>query len=275
MERKRKLRRGRFIRTVIVVLIAVFLTGLTAFAAPTVTPKKIGNGIIIHLRLRKTEVFPKKPKDSDLFPTRKQMKKGVRFKSSNPSIVAVNKNGYIKGLKVGKTTVKIIDKKTKKTLKKYSVRVFDTSPSAVYTRLVSLKRKYPQGSRFDDYYPYSFDRPYVANLSVPCRGDWFCGSYYACAAFAAELSDYAYGSIKGKPYYDYRKIAPGDTVVMGGSLPDGSRWWNRGHQAIVLRVSGDRIYLAEANINSRVMWDTVLTKNQMKSLFIAGMTRNG
>ena len=153
-----------------------------------------------------------------------------------------------------------------------TVRVFDTSASAVQSRILDMKKKYPNGSRFDNYYPFSKPKPYKSNIKFPYDGN------YGCAAFAAELSDYSYGSIRNSIYTDPSKIAVGDVILFKAKTIRRSNgtWFSfyDNHAAIVYKISGNNIWLAQGNFNSKADWNMYLTKAEMRTVFKKGSSRN-
>ena len=274
-----KTRIGRTDAGKVMLLIALIISAVLLGCSPARTADRYvefapKNSKLIHLRLGKTERFRLTKKYSDEI---------FVLTSSNPKVVAVNNNGYVKGLKAGTSvTVTVTAKRTKnKTVRKigtYSVKAYDTSASGVYKSLVSLKNKagFRQGEAWTN------AKTYIPNVNVGSKYGGLSSSrdvYCGCRAFALRLSDYAYGSVRGSAYYDASRISAGDVLYLNGkmTLTNGIvETFDRqyGHFVVVLKVSGDRIYFAEGNFNGRVNWNGCVTKSNVRTAFKAGMTRN-
>ncbi len=108
----------------------------------------------------------------------------------------------------------------------------------VYDALVSMKTVYPEGKPFDN------DTKYVTNDLIP--NVRFTGR--GCSAFAAELSDKAFGCLPGRYHFDFTKIRVGDIV----------RTSDNSHSVIVLKVDGNVLTVAEGNLNGAVHWGRTL-----------------
>ena len=111
----------------------------------------------------------------------------------------------------------------------------------VYQALIAMQSKYPEGKTFNNnnYYNWS-----IARFNA-----------YGCAAFAAELSDAAFGSLPVKRYYSYNNIRVGDVLRMN----------NDSHSVIVLTVSADQITVAEGNYGGKVHWNRAIRLSEVRN----------
>ncbi len=108
----------------------------------------------------------------------------------------------------------------------------------IYNKIIAMKSKYPEGSRYDE--------------STKYKG------YSACQAFAYLMSDTAFG--KDKPYYrhyDFGALRTGDIIyqVPGSKLSDGS-YTTTTHALVVLKAdsSKDELVLCEGNYMGKAHW---------------------
>lgn len=111
-------------------------------------------------------------------------------------------------------------------------------PNEIYSILISFKSKYPEGT------PWGDDKAYVTNKL-------FFNTIYtgrACAAFAFELSDAAFGDHYVTEHHDISAIRAGDILRLDNS-----------HTVIVLEVRPNSIVIAEGNYNSVVHWERHIT----------------
>ncbi len=108
----------------------------------------------------------------------------------------------------------------------------------IYNKIIAMKKKYPEGSRYDERNTYK--------------------GYSACQAFAYLMSDTAFGT--DKPYYrhyDFGALRTGDIIyqVPGSKLSDGS-YTTTTHALVVLKVdySKDELVLCEGNYMGKAHW---------------------
>lgn len=109
----------------------------------------------------------------------------------------------------------------------------------VYETMMSFQSKYPEKMSFTNSTSY-VTMDLFPNVHFTGRG---------CAAFAAELSDAAFGKWPARISYDFSNLRVGDMI----RLADDS------HSVIVLGIDGDTVTIAEANYNSRVHWGRTLS----------------
>ncbi len=109
---------------------------------------------------------------------------------------------------------------------------------AVYKKIIAMKAKYPEGSRYDESNTYK--------------------GYSACQAFAYLMSDTAFGS--NAPYYrhyDFGALRTGDIIyqVPGSKLSDGS-YTTTTHALVVLKAdyAKDKLVLCEGNFMGKAHW---------------------
>ncbi len=114
----------------------------------------------------------------------------------------------------------------------------NSADKKIYNKIIAMKKKYPEGSRYDERNTY--------------RG------YSACQAFAYLMSDTAFG--KNKPYYrhyDFGALRTGDIIyqVPGSRLSDGS-YTTTTHALVVLKVDykKDELVLCEGNYMGKAHW---------------------
>ena len=108
----------------------------------------------------------------------------------------------------------------------------------IYNKIIAMKAKYPEGSRYDESNTYK--------------------GYSACQAFAYLMSDTAFG--KDKPYYrhyDFGALRTGDIIyqVPGSKLSDGS-YTTTTHALVVLKADyrKDELVLCEGNYMGKAHW---------------------
>lgn len=133
----------------------------------------------------------------------------------------------------------------------FSITPFAASASSAvpterqaYERMMALKTKYPDGTRWTNANAYT----------------WKGGIYnvgYGCAGFAFMLSDAAFGDLSA------RIIRPVsfDSVKAGDIL----RVNNDTHSVIVLEKQTNKVVIAEGNYNSAVKWGRTMTAAEVNA----------
>lgn len=116
------------------------------------------------------------------------------------------------------------------------------TPDYVNAQMLSLKDKYPTGTRWNN------DNFYAWNGGIYSGG-------YGCAGFAFMLSDKAFSDLPARKHNNYDKIKVGDIIRMN----------NDTHSVIVIDINGTEYTLAEGNMNSAVYWGRTLTLNEIKN----------
>ncbi len=119
---------------------------------------------------------------------------------------------------------------------------FDKIPTEqeVYNKLISFKQKYPEGT------PCTNEKnSYISKTLFPMVT--FEGK--GCVAFAAELSDAAFGDFPGRYSFDFKNVRAGDIIRLS----------DNNHSVIVLKVEGDKVTIAEGNYNRSVHWERTLS----------------
>lgn len=203
--------------------------------------------------------------------TKKQLKvknkKGrkVTWKSSKKKIASVSKKGKIKAKKAGRAritaTVSMGKGKKKKLVCKLTVlpksttddkdSVADNSgeenpssvtvspeeltPEKIYSKMIALKDKYPDGTKWDGNSSY----------------DWNGGIYKGgagCMGFAFMLSDAAFGRLPARKL-TFSQISLGDIRV-----GDIVRYLNDTHGVVILEKKENSFLVAEGNFNKSVHW---------------------
>lgn len=185
----------------------------------------------------------------------------VTWKSSNTGIVNVQNNGRISGVKEGTATVyaSVNGYRTNAC----TVHVVDCSNVAIYKKIMSMQKKYPQGMRFTNYTPYSPQKPYYSNFRYRYR-NVILGAWSGCAAFAAILSDTAFSTLPIKSLYtNPANVEIGDIIRVN----------NDTHSEIVLKKTTYRIYTAAANVGGKVTWTRSYSKAEFRNRFTYGITR--
>lgn len=133
------------------------------------------------------------------------------------------------------------------------------SDEEIYKRVIALKSKYPQGSKWNVKDKYTFQ---VGRMVY---------YYGGCSSFAALLQDEIWEGYPITKYTDVNQIRVGDQV----------RYVNRtagyGHRVFILAIDSAGYHLAEGNIgsngNGTVSWTRVMSKKDMESMFDFGWTR--
>ena len=115
----------------------------------------------------------------------------------------------------------------------------------VYDVLISFKSKYPDRTAFTNSVTYNTTKLFH-NVVFTGKG---------CAAFAAELSDAAFGEWPARITFDFSNIRVGDMI----------RLQNSQHSVIVLAVDGDKVTVAEANYNGSVRWGRTLSLSNART----------
>ena len=200
----------------------------------------------------------------------------VKWKSSNTRVATVNKKGKVSGKSAGNATISAtVGKKTYKcavkvqamqtitvtTTKKVSTGAVTTTTknptvnttpetmssglsaeeNAVLSKLLSFKKKYPEGMYFTNAKYYA----------------WAGGIYrggYGCAAFCFELSDAAFGGNSSEMHYDWGDIRVGDILRVDYNT----------HSVIVLKSDTSGVTVAEANYNDSVHWGRRIPMSELR-----------
>ncbi|MBE5864549.1 MAG: hypothetical protein E7295_17175, partial [Lachnospiraceae bacterium] len=121
----------------------------------------------------------------------------------------------------------------------------DLSPEGIYNAMIAKKSDYPEGMPWTDSNTYN----------------WYAFKEYTvyytggCAAFAAILSDAAFGDLAARqlPEKMYDAIRPGDILRIN----------NDSHSVIVLRKFNDYVEVAEGNYNSSIHWGRTISKETL------------
>lgn len=170
--------------------------------------------------------------------------KKVKWSSSRKKVASVSRDGKVRAKKTGKATITAkVGKKKLKCVVTVKNNVMSAREKAVYKKLISYKKKYPNGKKFNNSIRY-FCKP----GGIP----WPTG--YGCAAFAFELSDAAFGSAPARTHKNRSAIMTGDILSTG----DGD------HYVIVLKNTGKEIIVAEANYGGKVKWGRHITMSFLK-----------
>jgi hypothetical protein len=135
---------------------------------------------------------------------------------------------------------------------------------AVYQKLLAMKSQYPDGRQFDNNTPYSLQsNPYTWEAARQRTA--------GCAAFAAILSDAAFGTSGSvKEFANVRDARAGDVLrYYAGSNQ---------HSVIVLRRLSDSVEVAEANVVGsdrigRVKWGRTISFTELQNNQIYFYTR--
>lgn len=126
----------------------------------------------------------------------------------------------------------------------------EPSEQSVYAAMTGLQSKYPEGMSFTNAVSYRWD-----------AGRMNC---YGCAAFAAILSDAAFGSLPVQKYRDASRIRVGDVLRVNGDS----------HSVIVLETKSDSVTVAEGNYGGRVHWGRSIAKSEFtRDSAFYGLTR--
>lgn len=108
----------------------------------------------------------------------------------------------------------------------------------VYNRMISLKKKYPDGTSWPG------DKGYEWKGGIYSKG-------YGCAGFAMMLSDVAFGDLPARKTTDFKNIRVGDILRIN----------NDTRSVIVLSIDGTDITLAEGA--GVVNWGRVITLDNL------------
>lgn len=185
--------------------------------------------------------------------TVKGTSKSVKWSSSRKKVASVSKSGKVTAKKAGKATITAkFGKKKLKCVVTVKNRLMSAREKAVYKKLISYKKKYPSGKKFDN------------SVRYVCKPDglpWTTG--YGCAAFAFELSDAAFGSSPSKTHKKRSAIMTGDILCMD----------NEKHYVIVLKNTGREIIVAEGNYGGKVKWGRHITMSTLKKEMVYVLTR--
>ncbi|MBR3507330.1 MAG: hypothetical protein IKO03_00875 [Lachnospiraceae bacterium] len=130
----------------------------------------------------------------------------------------------------------------------YAKADMDLSADAVYQAMMAKQTEYPEGmpwTNADTYNWYAFKE-----YSVYYTG--------GCAAFAAILSDAAFGDLPARQLNEkfFDAIRPGDILRFRDGLPTE-------HSVIVLKKYDDHVVVAEGNYNSSIHWGREMTKTEI------------
>ena len=176
--------------------------------------------------------------------------KTLVWKSSKPTVVAVNKKGYIKAKKPGKAKITVTNKYRTSDYDTLIVEVYKApTKSKVYKKLMKLKKKFPEGKQWGSEKYYFWKK---ANMHS-----------YECAAFGAKVSDLLFGKNKRiKIHHSFKKMRIGDYVRIGGS-----------HSIIVVTKGKNWIRVAEGNYGGKVHWNRKITKSELSSAGFEVWTR--
>ncbi len=149
-------------------------------------------------------------------------------------------NFVLKSIKQPTATAKGTAVYTDKTAGDFTV-TFDKIPTEqeVYNKLISFKKKYPEGT------PFNNGNSYISNTIF----HRFNYTGFGCVAFAFELSDAAFGDFPGRYSFDFKNVRAGDIIRLS----------NDKHSVIVLKVEGDKVTIAEGNYSGSVHWERTLS----------------
>ena len=132
----------------------------------------------------------------------------------------------------------------------------DLSYSAVYEKLTSLKKDYPEGMTWTNFEPYGTrgKDPHYEWKGGKILGNVNKG--VGCAAFAFILSDAAFGTLQARVVNEADKfslVRPGDILRINGNS----------HSVIVLQKTAVGVIIAEGNYNKSVHWGRALSKDEV------------
>ena len=210
--------------------------------------------------------------NAELQPATAQSK--LTWKSSSASVVKVSADGTIEGWRKGtaKVTVTTANKKTatitvkvKKDIEGSFTRVakpvFDESywtsdptPDQVYKAIVAMKKQYPDGKHWTNSDFYEWYPSYQGY-----------GGGFGCSAFSCLLSDAAFGHLPYRTFHDVDAIRVGDVLRVAEPKYE--------HQMIVLKVTSNKVTIAEGNWQDKVKWGRTITKAHLKKVMIYAFTR--
>ena len=114
----------------------------------------------------------------------------------------------------------------------------EPSEQSVYAALMAMQSKYPEGKSFTNADSYRWEAG-----RMNCKG---------CAAFAAILSDTAFGSLPVTQYRDSSRIRVGDVLRVNQNT----------HSVIVLETKSDSVIVAEGNYGGKVHWGRSIQRSQ-------------
>ena len=171
------------------------------------------------------------------------------FKSTKVKIAKVSSAGKVKGVGVGTCKIKTTlvytpDPETEETVTKTLTTTVKVKKSASkYSKMIALKKKYPEGKKWTN------DNVYL----------WYAipGATYemhGCAAFACIVSDAAFGKSRTATVVKKPKassVRVGDILRVEGDT----------HSVVVLKVKSDHWVIAEGNYNSSIHWGRELPKS--------------
>ena len=118
------------------------------------------------------------------------------------------------------------------------------NPNEVYSSMVAMKSKYPEGMNWDN------SNEYAWNGGIFAVG-------FGCAGFAFILSDAAFGDLPARMLTDfsYGDVRVGDIVRINGNT----------HSVIVLEKHTDHVIIAEGNFNHSIHWGRKLSRSVIES----------
>lgn len=177
----------------------------------------------------------------------------VSFKSTKKTVATVNKEGVVKGVKIGSCEIKITvrytdnDDESKSVVLKKKVTVVKKSrfsAAKIYKKILAKKKKYKEGKRWTN------DNLYVWN-ALPNVSMYA----YGCVGFACIMSDSAFGRNTSARQIDH----PSASKVRVGDI---LRTENDMHSVIVLKIESDCFVIAEGNYGGTIHWGRKMPKNQ-------------
>jgi hypothetical protein len=106
----------------------------------------------------------------------------------------------------------------------------------IYDKMIAKQSQYPQGMSWTDSNSYTWSQG---------------GSATGCVAFAHILSDAAFGTAPDSSNRtDFSNMRVGDIIRFKGVPP----YYGTGHSAIILKINGSVLTLAEGNWNYAISW---------------------
>lgn len=183
----------------------------------------------------------------------KTAKKAVYYKTSNSKIATVSKSGKIVAKNVGtaKISVKVKGKNKKYKSTYMYVKVYKSvsAQSKAYSRLMKLKKQYPEGKKWDSSKYYYWK---AKNING-----------FACYAYVAVISDKVFGkNAKIKTHKSYNKIKVGDHVRVGTKI------YEEGYHSVIVASKNDKyLTVTEGNFymngKPRVHWGRKISKSTL------------
>jgi hypothetical protein len=92
---------------------------------------------------------------------------------------------------------------------------------------------------------------------------WMDTTGYGCAAFAGELTEAVFGELPVHTHSDFEAIKIGDVLIINGGM----------HAAVAIDITEKGVVVAEGNLDGKVNWGSVYTKERFMNAAGAVHTR--